>query len=127
MLNALQQGMKRRAIRKFLDDPGLVSILAGPLDRQTNKLMAQLQAADLTPAMLASSTEPTDYTAPATTLCTLIATNEPTVPAATVGTSPFAALIAQLVALLGPLLVSCIPAVAAGSVPTAAQVLAEVQ
>ena len=127
MLNFLQQGMKRRQIRQFLGDPGLIASLTDPLDRQTNRLMANIQASDLTPAVLAGSTDPADYAALATTLCGLLSTNEPTLPTATVGTGPFAALIAQLVSLLGPLLVSCIPAVAAGAAPTAAQVLAEIQ
>ena len=117
MLNVIQQGMKRRQIRKFLDDPGLIQELAAPLDRQTNILMNQATEAQLTPALATG-----DYTALTAMLSENLVNNE-SLPAATVGTGPFATLLAQLMAILMPMLTACIPA----AKPTPAQVLAMVQ
>jgi hypothetical protein len=114
MLNRLQQGMKRRQIRRFLDDPDLIATLAAPLDRQTTVLMSQIKEQEVSSAMSG------DYASTATMLANNLVNNEG-MDAATVGTSPFAQLLQELMALLMPLLTGCIPA------PTPAKVLAAIQ
>lgn len=103
MLNRLQQGMKRREIRRFLDDPGLIQQLAGPLDRQTNVLIAQSSDQDAEAAV-----NNADYAPMASALGNNLVTNEG-LDSATVSASPFAQLLQQLLAILLPMLVSCIP------------------
>ena len=114
MLHPLQQGFKRRTIRSVLADPGLITLLAAPLDTATNASMKTAAAADVQAAMNG------DYSAfIASTQQNLVSQGQD---ATVVNSSPFIDLLTQLFAQLMPMLLSCL-----SPAPTPAQVLAAIQ
>jgi hypothetical protein len=113
MLNMLQQGLKRRAIRQFLDDPGLIRELAGPLDIQTNALMKAATIEQVTAALSG------DFSTVLPAFVTGL-TNQG-LDAATLNSTAGTSILQQLLAMLMSLLATCIPTA------TSAAILAAIQ
>jgi hypothetical protein len=120
MLTRLQQAITRAKIAKFLFDEDLINLTLPQLDRQTNTLMATATIADVQSAMATGC-----YTPLATRLSGLLATNE-SMPANIVGSGTIIADLEQLLSLLLPALISCIPATSPATAVTPEQVLSAI-
>src|SRR5580692_4837584 len=102
MLTMFQQGLKRRATRQFLDDPGLIQLLAAPIDVQTNAIMKAATLEQVTTAMSG------DVSALASALATGLSSQgiDPVTLNSSVGTG----FLQQLLTMLMTLLTGWIPA-----------------